>query len=140
MQSSSPAQTTAVLPAEDSSGASPPTATFPEELACRNQPAGSYQQISCLDSVIRYRHLPSPYSMVSCWPGSGPLCEAVCDPPHRYLEGCSEATTLKRKCEFPLNASTQKASDKRKATGSPRPPPAGILFGLLNPPGEIRHH
>ncbi|XP_023603158.1 period circadian protein homolog 2 isoform X5 [Myotis lucifugus] len=93
-QSSSPAQTTAVPAAEDSSGASPPTAAFPEELACRNQPAGSYQQISCLDSVIR------------------------------YLESCSEATTLKRKCEFPVNASMQTASDKRKATGSPRPPPA----------------
>lgn len=85
---------TAVPAAEDRSGASPPTAAFPEELACRNQPAGSYQQISCLDSVIR------------------------------YLESCSEATTLKRKCEFPVSASTQKASDKRKATGSPRPPPA----------------
>lgn len=39
---------------KDSSDASPPKAAFPEELACKNQPAGSYQQISCLDSVIRY--------------------------------------------------------------------------------------
>lgn len=64
---------TAVPAAEDRSGASPPTAAFPEELACRNQPAGSYQQISCLDSVIRCGHFPSPYSMVSCCPGSGPI-------------------------------------------------------------------
>ncbi|KAM7105263.1 period circadian protein homolog 2 isoform 2-T2 [Molossus nigricans] len=93
-RSGSPMQVTAAQAAGDSSGASPPAATFPEELACRNQPAGSYQQISCLDSVIR------------------------------YLESCSEAATLKRKCEFPASASVQKASDKRKATGSPRPPPA----------------
>ncbi|KAB1279221.1 Period circadian protein-like protein 2 [Camelus dromedarius] len=87
MQSSSPAQIKAVPAVEkDSSGAS-----LPEELACRNQPAGSYQQISCLDSVIR------------------------------YLESCSEATALKRKCEFPANLPTPKASDKRKATASPGP-------------------
>ncbi|ELK32645.1 Period circadian protein like protein 2 [Myotis davidii] len=111
MQSSSPAQTTAVPAAEDSSGASPPTAAFPEELACRNQPAGSYQQISCLDSVIR------------------------------YLESCSEATTLKRKCEFPLNASTQKASDKRKATGSPRPPPAeAVVPSRANTHADVSAH
>ncbi|XP_054426920.1 period circadian protein homolog 2 [Pteronotus mesoamericanus] len=95
VRNGSPAQGTAFRDAEKaSSGASPPKAAFPEELACRSQPAGSYQQISCLDSVIR------------------------------YLESCSEATTLKRKCESPGNASTQKASDKRKATGSPGPPPA----------------
>ncbi|XP_036175010.1 period circadian protein homolog 2 isoform X9 [Myotis myotis] len=111
MQSSSPAQTTAVPAVEDSSGASPPTAAFPEELACRNQPAGSYQQISCLDSVIR------------------------------YLESCSEATTLKRKCEFPLNASTQKASDKRKATGSPRPPPAeAVVPSRANTHADVSAH
>lgn len=63
---------TAVRATEDSSHASLPTAAFPEELAYRNQPAGSYQQISCLDSVIRCGHLPSPYSMVTCCPGSGP--------------------------------------------------------------------
>uniref|UniRef100_A0A8C9UV74 Period circadian protein homolog 2 n=1 Tax=Spermophilus dauricus TaxID=99837 RepID=A0A8C9UV74_SPEDA len=43
-----------------------PRASVPEELACKDQPTCSYQQISCLDSVIR------------------------------YLESCSEAATLKR--------------------------------------------
>ncbi|XP_023378696.1 period circadian protein homolog 2 [Pteropus vampyrus] len=105
MQSGSPAQVTAVQAMEDSSGASPPKATFPEELACKNQPAGSYQQISCLDGVIR------------------------------YLESCSEATTLKRKCEFPTNVPTQKTSDKRKATGSPGPPPTEAAA----PSGINRH-
>ncbi|KAM5326879.1 period circadian protein homolog 2 isoform 2-T2 [Glossophaga mutica] len=94
-QSGSPAQAAAFRDSEkDSPGASPPKAAFAEEPACRSQPAGSYQQISCLDSVIR------------------------------YLESCSEATTLKRKCESPGSVSTQKASDKRKARGSPGPPPA----------------
>ncbi|KAM8790358.1 period circadian protein homolog 2 [Rhynchonycteris naso] len=93
-----PAPMTAVQAAEDSSGASPPKAAFPEELACKNHLGGSYQQISCLDSVIR------------------------------YLESCSEATTLKRKCEFPANAPTQRASDKRKAPGSPGPPAAAAAL------------
>ncbi|KAM5268188.1 period circadian protein homolog 2 [Hipposideros larvatus] len=106
MQHSSPAQMTAARATEEnSSGASPPKATFPEELACKSQPAGSYQQISCLDGVIR------------------------------YLESCSEATTLKRKCEFPANVPTQKASDKRKATGSPGPPPAEVAM-----PSTVTRH
>uniref|UniRef100_A0A2R9CFH4 Period circadian protein homolog 2 n=1 Tax=Pan paniscus TaxID=9597 RepID=A0A2R9CFH4_PANPA len=65
--------------------------SFPEELACKNQPTCSYQQISCLDSVIR------------------------------YLESCNEAATLKRKCEFPANVPALRSSDKRKATVSPGP-------------------
>lgn len=66
MRSGSPTQVTAVQAAEkDSSGASPPAATFPEELACKSQPAGSYQQISCLDSVIRSGRLPPPHAVVT---------------------------------------------------------------------------
>ncbi|XP_012328905.2 period circadian protein homolog 2 isoform X2 [Aotus nancymaae] len=85
MQTSPPAEMKAVPAVEkDSLGAS-----FPEELACKEQPTCSYQQISCLDSVIR------------------------------YLESCSEASTLKRKCEFPANVPTLRSSDKRKATVSP---------------------
>ena len=54
MQSGSPTPMKAAAAVEkDSSGASLPEATPPEELACRDPPAGSYQQISCLDSVIR---------------------------------------------------------------------------------------
>ncbi|XP_059962112.1 period circadian protein homolog 2 isoform X3 [Mesoplodon densirostris] len=92
MQSSSPAQMKAVAATEkDSSRASLPEAGLPEEPAFKNPLAGSYQQISCLDSVIR------------------------------YLESCSEATTLKRKCEFPTHLPTSKASDKRKAPAGPGP-------------------
>uniref|UniRef100_A0A8C5JXJ1 Period circadian protein homolog 2 n=1 Tax=Jaculus jaculus TaxID=51337 RepID=A0A8C5JXJ1_JACJA len=81
MQSNPPAQGKAI-PAmeEDSSGASAPRPGFPEEPAHKNQPACSYQQISCLDSVIR------------------------------YLESCSEAATLKRKCEFPANIPSRKTT------------------------------
>uniref|UniRef100_A0A4W2I4J4 Period circadian protein homolog 2 n=1 Tax=Bos indicus x Bos taurus TaxID=30522 RepID=A0A4W2I4J4_BOBOX len=92
MQSSSPTPMKAAAAVEkDSSGASLPEATPPEELACRDPPAGSYQQISCLDSVIR------------------------------YLESCSEAATLKRKCEFPASLPTPQASDKRQALAGPGP-------------------
>lgn len=54
--------------------------------------------------------------------------EALSDPPHRYLESCSEAATLKRKCEFPVNVATQKASDKRQAVASPGLHSAGVLL------------
>ncbi|XP_061268793.1 period circadian protein homolog 2 isoform X2 [Bos javanicus] len=92
MQSGSPTPMKAAAAVEkDSSGASLPEATPPEELACRDPPAGSYQQISCLDSVIR------------------------------YLESCSEAATLKRKCEFPASLPTPQASDKRQALAGPGP-------------------
>ncbi|XP_060007669.1 period circadian protein homolog 2 isoform X4 [Lagenorhynchus albirostris] len=92
MQSSSPAQMKALAATEkDRSRASLPEAGLPEELAFKSPLAGSYQQISCLDSVVR------------------------------YLESCSKATTLKRKCEFPAHLPTQKASDKRRATAGPGP-------------------
>lgn len=55
---------------QDSSGTSLPTGGSPEELGCRNPPAGSYQQISCLDSVIRCGHFrPPPGSFT---PSRGP--------------------------------------------------------------------
>ncbi|KAM6152756.1 period circadian protein homolog 2 [Erethizon dorsatum] len=100
MQNSTLAQVKAVPVTEkDSSGASLPKAGFPEELAGRDQPSCSYQQISCLDGVIR------------------------------YLESCSEATTLKRKCEFPANIPS------RKATVSP-----GLHAGEATSPSKVSSH
>ncbi|XP_065773241.1 period circadian protein homolog 2 [Muntiacus reevesi] len=86
MQSGPPTLTkAAVAVEEDSSRASLPETHPPKAPAYRDPPAGSYQQISCLDSVIR------------------------------YLESCSEAATLKRKCEFPASLATPQAGDKRQA-------------------------
>uniref|UniRef100_A0A8C2UWA7 Period circadian protein homolog 2 n=2 Tax=Chinchilla lanigera TaxID=34839 RepID=A0A8C2UWA7_CHILA len=100
MQSSALAQVKAVPVAEkDSSGTSLLKAGFPDELACKDQPACSYQQISCLDGVIR------------------------------YLESCSEASTLKRKCEFPANIPS------RKATVSP-----GLHAGEATAPSKVSSH
>ncbi|XP_029789393.1 period circadian protein homolog 2 isoform X2 [Suricata suricatta] len=104
-QSSSCAQMNAVPVGKDSSGASLPVGGFPEEPGGRSPPAGSYQQISCLDGVIR------------------------------YLEGCSEAATLKRKCEFPASMATQKASEKRKAVAGPGPRGAETA-----PPSKVNSH
>ncbi|XP_058908748.1 period circadian protein homolog 2 [Kogia breviceps] len=87
MQSSPLAQMKAVPATEKDSS----RAGLPEELAFKDPLAGSYQQISCLDSIIR------------------------------YLESCSEATTLKRKCEFPAHLPTPKVSDKCKATAGAGP-------------------
>lgn len=56
------------------------------------------------------------------------LPDALSGPPHRYLESCSEAATLKRKCEFLGNMATQKASDKRKAVASPGLHSTGVLL------------
>nr|XP_017195092.2 period circadian protein homolog 2 [Oryctolagus cuniculus] len=99
LQSGHAAQERAVPAAEDSSADSASRAGFPEELACRPQPACSYQQISCLDGVIR------------------------------YLESCSEAATLKRKCEFPANIAT------RKTTVSP-----GLHATEAASPPEVNSH
>lgn len=65
---------------KDSSGASLPEASPPEGLACRDPPAASYQQISCLDGVIRC----GPSGLPPCqWrPRLGSrLHEALSDPP-----------------------------------------------------------
>uniref|UniRef100_A0A8C0CC67 Period circadian protein homolog 2 n=1 Tax=Balaenoptera musculus TaxID=9771 RepID=A0A8C0CC67_BALMU len=112
MQSSSPAQMKAVPATEKgSSRASLPEAGLPEELAFKNPLASSYQQISCLDSVIR------------------------------YLQSCSEATTLKRKCEFPAHLPTAKASDKRKATAGPGPHAAETASpSEVNSPADVSTH
>ncbi|XP_023577846.1 period circadian protein homolog 2 isoform X2 [Octodon degus] len=100
MQSSTLAQVKAVPVAEkDSSGAGLPKASFPEELSCKDQPSCSYQQISCLDGVIR------------------------------YLESCSEAATLKRKCEFSAHIPS------RKATVSP-----GLHAGEAASPSKVSSH
>ncbi|MBW00638.1 Period circadian protein 2, partial [Eschrichtius robustus] len=94
-----------------SSKASLPEASLPEELAFKNPLAGSYQQISCLDSVIR------------------------------YLESCTEATTLKRKCEFPAHLPTAKAGDKRKAIAGPRPHAAEAASpSEVNSPTDVSTH
>uniref|UniRef100_A0A250Y7J5 Period circadian protein homolog 2 n=1 Tax=Castor canadensis TaxID=51338 RepID=A0A250Y7J5_CASCN len=105
MQSSFLAQVKAVPATEKSSGLSLPKTSFPEELAYKSQPSCSYQQISCLDSVIR------------------------------YLESCSEAATLKRKCEFPANIPS------RKATVSPGlHPAAATLPSKVNSHSEVSAH
>lgn len=122
MPSSPPAQVKDVTTVDrDSSGASVPKGSFPEELAYKNQPPCSYQQISCLDSVVRYTgHLrPSPPLLSSPPTPSHP--HGAFQPSSRYLESCNEAATLKRKCEFPANIPS------RKATVSPGLHSGGIL-------------
>ncbi|XP_022058826.2 period circadian protein homolog 2 isoform X1 [Acanthochromis polyacanthus] len=65
------------------------SAPFQEELAFNDQTVYSYQQISCLDSVIR------------------------------YLESCNVPITMKRKCQSSSNtASSNSDEDKQKGTNS----------------------
>ncbi|XP_006893570.1 PREDICTED: period circadian protein homolog 2 [Elephantulus edwardii] len=111
-QSQPPAPVTPVLASDkDGPGSGVPKAAFSEELACRAQPACSYQQMSCLDSVIR------------------------------YLESCSEPTTLKRKCEFPASIPALNPSDKRKATGGAASQVhTALLKSKVDGPAEVSAH
>lgn len=81
MQSSSPAQMKALAATEkDRSRASLPEAGLPEELAFKSPLAGSYQQISCLDSVVRCSPLASlPTQLLTLW--GSLLHEALYHPP-----------------------------------------------------------
>uniref|UniRef100_A0A8U8B4P3 Period circadian protein homolog 2 n=1 Tax=Geospiza parvula TaxID=87175 RepID=A0A8U8B4P3_GEOPR len=67
---------------KDTAGTVAPKNVTTEELAWKEQPVYSYQQISCLDSVIR------------------------------YLESCNVPGTAKRKCEPSTNPAVLKASGK----------------------------
>lgn len=81
MQSGSPTLMKAAAAVEkDSSRASPPEVSPPKELACRDPPAGSYQQISCLDSVIRCGPSGLPPHQ-RCPRSDSRLHEALSNPP-----------------------------------------------------------
>uniref|UniRef100_A0A803XWM0 Period circadian protein homolog 2 n=1 Tax=Meleagris gallopavo TaxID=9103 RepID=A0A803XWM0_MELGA len=67
---------------KDTTATATPKNVATEELAWKEQPVYSYQQISCLDSVIR------------------------------YLESCNVPGTAKRKCEPSSNSPVLKASGK----------------------------
>uniref|UniRef100_A0A8C0UG57 Period circadian protein homolog 2 n=1 Tax=Cyanistes caeruleus TaxID=156563 RepID=A0A8C0UG57_CYACU len=67
---------------KDAAATAAPKNVTTEELAWKEQPVYSYQQISCLDSVIR------------------------------YLESCNVPGTAKRKCEPSTNPAVLKASGK----------------------------
>ncbi|XP_036624928.1 period circadian protein homolog 2 [Trichosurus vulpecula] len=98
-------QTKAVLaPEKASGGPSLPKNVTTEELACRNQSAYSYQQISCLDSVIR------------------------------YLESCSVAGPLKRKCESLPSVAASPLEDEQKPPAEPGPPPAAEETSMVKVP------
>ncbi|KAG6925753.1 period circadian clock 2 [Chelydra serpentina] len=72
-----------------------------EELAWKEQPVYSYQQISCLDSVLR------------------------------YLESCSIPDTVKRKCEYSSNAASLSSGDHKQKTAADAIKPSGEERVLL---------
>ncbi|XP_038271231.1 period circadian protein homolog 2 isoform X2 [Dermochelys coriacea] len=92
-----------------------------EELAWKEQPVYSYQQISCLDSVIR------------------------------YLESCGIPGTVKRKCEPSSNAASLSSDDQKQKTADNARKPSGEMIEdgpsgtelldsqLLVPPSSIIH-
>ncbi|XP_067395029.1 period circadian protein homolog 2 isoform X2 [Emydura macquarii macquarii] len=69
-----------------------------EEMAWKEQPVYSYQQISCLDSVIR------------------------------YLESCSVPGTVKRKCEPPSNTALLSSDDHKQKPADNAIKPSGEMI------------
>uniref|UniRef100_A0A8C1J154 Period circadian protein homolog 2 n=1 Tax=Cyprinus carpio TaxID=7962 RepID=A0A8C1J154_CYPCA len=77
-----------------------------EELAFKDQTVYSYQQISCLDSVIR------------------------------YLESCNVPITVKRKCQSSSNTTSSNSDeDKQRGVEkvSKKPPGSGVVSPSLTP-------
>ncbi|EMP33303.1 Period circadian protein like protein 2 [Chelonia mydas] len=79
-----------------------------EELAWKEQPVYSYQQISCLDSVIR------------------------------YLESCSIPGTVKRKCEPSSNAASLSSDDQKQKTADNAIKPSGVLLKTRIDPAVLK--
>uniref|UniRef100_A0A8C5E9B6 Period circadian protein homolog 2 n=1 Tax=Gouania willdenowi TaxID=441366 RepID=A0A8C5E9B6_GOUWI len=75
------------------------TAASMDEFTCKDQTVCSYQQISCLDSVIR------------------------------YLESCNVPVTVKRKYQFSSNATSSNSDDDKKGSedGLPQDTSTGML-------------
>ncbi|XP_068959353.1 period circadian protein homolog 2 isoform X2 [Petaurus breviceps papuanus] len=103
-QTNSNTETKAVLAPEDSGGPGLPKSMMMEDLAWRNQSAYSYQQISCLDSVLR------------------------------YLESCSMAGPLKRKCESLRGVEASPLEDEQKPPAEPGPPPTAVETSVVKVP------
>uniref|UniRef100_A0A8C1XLM7 Period circadian protein homolog 2 n=1 Tax=Cyprinus carpio TaxID=7962 RepID=A0A8C1XLM7_CYPCA len=78
-------------------------AAVQEELAFRDQTVYSYQQISCLDSVIR------------------------------YLESCNVPITVKRKCQSSSNTTSSDEDKQRGVESGPSKEPTRSLIIRLSP-------
>uniref|UniRef100_A0A669EA06 Period circadian protein homolog 2 n=1 Tax=Oreochromis niloticus TaxID=8128 RepID=A0A669EA06_ORENI len=85
------------LQARDSTAASMEDFTYKDQTVC------SYQQISCLDSVIR------------------------------YLESCNIPITVKRKYQFSSNTTSSNSDDDKKALKKPPSGAAAVVGGPLAP-------
>ncbi|XP_043857438.1 period circadian protein homolog 2 isoform X3 [Dromiciops gliroides] len=104
-QNSPNAQTREILAMERGGlGPSLQKSVIAEELACRSQSVYSYQQISCLDSVIR------------------------------YLESCSVAGPLKRKCESLPGTTPPLLEDEQKPPTEPGQPPSAEETSMVKVP------
>lgn len=93
----------------------PPNAFIPAPLLQKEAPTGySYQQINCLDSIIRWvfvlktilsHHIFSTY------------CSSF-DTLHRYLDSCNIPNTVKRKCGSSSCTSTSDEDKQQEANGN----------------------
>ena len=95
-----------------------PLALAVEDAERKEASSCSYQQINCLDSILRSGH-PGSFS---AW-GPGPAPPRPC--PHvlwcllRYLESCNLPGTTKRKCTSSSSCTASSASDDDKQRTGP---------------------
>ena len=98
-----------------------PLTLTPEEVERKEANGCSYQQINCLDGILRSGY-PGTFSHLG--PGLGPPQALPSCPlaplPRRYLESCNIPSTTKRKCAS-SSCTTSSASDDDKQRTGPLP-------------------
>lgn len=95
-----------------------PLTLTPEEAERKEASGCSYQQINCLDGILRYGH-PGTLAPLGPSPTAPPAllsCQLV---PARYLESCNVPGTTKRKCASSSSCTTSSASDDDKQRTGP---------------------
>lgn len=129
-----------------------PLTLTPEEVERKEANGCSYQQINCLDSILRSGY-PGTFSHLG--PGLGPPQALPSCPlaplPRRYLESCNIPSTTKRKCASSSCTTSSASDDDKQRTGPlplgakkgedpvhalsplPRPGPVSLHFCLWGP-------
>lgn len=91
-----------------------PVALAAEDAERKEASSCSYQQINCLDSILRSGHLGT----FSAW-GRAQTCPHVLWCLLRYLESCNLPSTAKRKCASSSSCTASSASDDDKQRAGP---------------------
>lgn len=95
----------------------PPKALVPAPLVQKEAPTGySYQQINCLDSIIRCVCVSLKPFCPPPFPDRYSSRDALF--PRRYLDSCNIPNTVKRKCGSSSCTSTSDEDKQQEANGN----------------------